>query len=65
MVYIAQQDELRERDVWCYQQVKESGWSGRVELVEAKGENQVFHILHPNCSNTNTLIQDVAKFLNA
>jgi len=65
MVYIAQQDELRERDVWCYQQVKESGWSGRVELVEAKGENHVFYILNPNSSNTDTLIQDVAKFLNA
>jgi len=38
---------------------------GRVELVEAKGENQVFYILYPNSSNTNMLIQDVAMFLNA
>ena len=65
MVYIAQQDELRARDVWYYQQVKESGWPGRVELVEAKGEGHVFHILYSNSSNTKTLIRDAAKFLNA
>ncbi|KAJ8421210.1 hypothetical protein Cgig2_002376 [Carnegiea gigantea] len=58
MVYIAQQDELRERDVWYYQQVKESRWPGRVELVEAKGEDHVFHILYPNSPSTKKLIQD-------
>jgi len=51
--------------VWYYEQVKKSGWPGRIELVEAKGERHVFHILTPDRPATAKLIQDLAKFLNA
>jgi len=64
MVHIAQKDELHERDVWYYQQFKESGWPGQVNLVEAKGEKHVFYILNPDSPNTTMLIPEVAKFLN-
>lgn len=37
----------------------------KVELVEAKGENHIFHIRYPNSTATTKLIEDVAKFLNA
>ena len=65
MVYVAQYDELRERDVWYYQQVKDSGWSGQVELIEAKDQNHVFHIRDPYSPVATNLIEAIAKFLNA
>ncbi|KAJ8428065.1 hypothetical protein Cgig2_023459 [Carnegiea gigantea] len=65
MVYVAQNDELRERDVWYYQQVKKSGWPGQVELVEAKGQPHVFHIRDPDSLAATNLIDDVSTIRSA
>ncbi|KAJ8443189.1 hypothetical protein Cgig2_005740 [Carnegiea gigantea] len=59
MVYVAEDDELHERDV------KDSGWPDQVELVEAEGEKHVFHIQNPHSKATDNLMKDVAEFLNA
>ena len=62
LVTVAEKDELRDRGVWFYTAVKESGWDGEVELVEVEGEDHAFQILHFRCENAKNLNKRLAPF---
>ncbi|KMT18950.1 hypothetical protein BVRB_2g030490 [Beta vulgaris subsp. vulgaris] len=64
LVYTAEIDELRGRDMWYYEKVKKSKWAGQARLIEAPGKSHVFHILYPDDPATTKLIQDLSAFIN-
>lgn len=64
LVYVAENDLLRERG-WFYKEVLErSGWSGEVEVVEAQGEDHVFSVSAPHSENAKAMLNKVAAFIN-
>ena len=54
-VTVAEKDQLRDRVVWFYNAVKESGWEGEVELVEVEGEDHALHFMHFGSENAKNL----------
>ncbi|XP_030507571.2 2-hydroxyisoflavanone dehydratase [Cannabis sativa] len=63
LVSVAEKDFLRKRGIGYYEAVKESGWNGEIELVDVKGEDHAFQILHWNTQNSKNLIKRLAHFL--
>nr|XP_028964991.1 probable carboxylesterase 12 [Malus domestica] len=50
---------------WYYGEIlRKSGWSGVVEVVEAKGEEHVFHLFKPSSENAVAKEKKIAYFLN-
>ncbi|CAH8357232.1 unnamed protein product [Eruca vesicaria subsp. sativa] len=45
------------------EKLEESGWDGRVEVVETEDEDHVFHIRDPDSDNARLLVQRFAEFL--
>ncbi|KAM2888883.1 hypothetical protein FF1_012546 [Malus domestica] len=64
LVCVAGKDELRDRGVWYYDLVKESGWKGEVELFEVEGEDHCYHIFcESETENVKKMIKRLASFL--
>ncbi|KAI6677915.1 hypothetical protein NL676_038711 [Syzygium grande] len=64
LICVAEQDVLRQRG-WYYKEVlSDSGWSGVVEVMEAPGENHVFHLFNPSCDNAVTMMKKLVSFMN-
>ncbi|OWM79242.1 hypothetical protein CDL15_Pgr003414 [Punica granatum] len=64
LVWVAEQDFLKDRG-WYYGEVlRKSGWGGEVEVVETKGENHVFHLFYPTCDNAVDMMKRVVAFLD-
>ncbi|RDX84284.1 2-hydroxyisoflavanone dehydratase, partial [Mucuna pruriens] len=63
LIFVAGKDDLRDRGIWYYDAVKESGWRGDVELVLVDGEEHCFQIYHPQTDNSKTMITRIASFL--
>jgi acetyl esterase/lipase len=63
LVVVAEKDELRERGVFYYDQVRKSNWEGEVELVQVDGEDHAFHVLKFESENAKNLIKRLASFL--
>ncbi|KAJ4837894.1 hypothetical protein Tsubulata_806552 [Turnera subulata] len=64
LVCVAENDILSSRGKLYYESLVTSGWQGRAEIVETKGEDHVFHIFNPDCDNARALIQRWASFIN-
>ncbi|PIA46442.1 hypothetical protein AQUCO_01500171v1 [Aquilegia coerulea] len=64
LVFVAERDQLRDRGWLYYEKLKESGWNGVVEFMEAKGEKHVFHLINPTSENAGDLMKRVVSFLN-
>uniref|UniRef100_A0A6M2EFF7 Alpha/beta hydrolase fold-3 domain-containing protein n=1 Tax=Populus davidiana TaxID=266767 RepID=A0A6M2EFF7_9ROSI len=64
LVAVAEKDLLRDRG-WHYcEKLRENGWSGEVEIMEAKGENHVFHLQSPTGENARLMLEKISSFLN-
>lgn len=64
LVFVAEKDGLRDRG-WYYKELLEkSEWGGTVEVVEAKGDDHVFHLSNPTCDNAVSLVKKIASFVN-
>ncbi|XVF01234.1 hypothetical protein REPUB_Repub04eG0070400 [Reevesia pubescens] len=63
LVCVAEKDILSHRGWYYCQKLKESGWEGEVELMEAPGEAHVFHLLKPTCENAVAKLKKVAAFM--
>ena len=64
LVCVAGKDELRERGVWYFDLVRESGWREEVELFEVEGEDHCFHIWSEiETDNVKEMIKRLASFL--
>ncbi|GAV75370.1 Abhydrolase_3 domain-containing protein [Cephalotus follicularis] len=64
LVCVAEEDHLRDRGVFYYETLKNSGWAGEMEIFETEGEKHVFHLFNPNCERALALVQKLASFLN-
>ncbi|CAI8596463.1 unnamed protein product [Vicia faba] len=63
LICVAERDKLRDRGVWYWENVKKSGWNGRLELFEEKDENHVYHLFKPESESANTFIQRLVTFV--
>ncbi|CAN6173009.1 unnamed protein product [Urochloa humidicola] len=63
LVCVAEEDLLRDRGVWYYENLKGSGYRDEVELHESAGEGHVFHYTNPGCEQARALQARVLRFL--
>ncbi|KAL6293379.1 hypothetical protein ACE6H2_001521 [Prunus campanulata] len=64
LVCVAGQDQLRDRGVWYFNLVRESGWKGEVELFEVKEEEHCYHLRsETETENVKKLLKRLASFL--
>ncbi|KAJ7980076.1 2-hydroxyisoflavanone dehydratase-like [Quillaja saponaria] len=64
LVTVAECDQLlRERGVWYFNSVKESGWKGEVELIEVEGVGHAFQIMNTDTEEAKNFIKRLALFL--
>ncbi|KEH33676.1 2-hydroxyisoflavanone dehydratase [Medicago truncatula] len=63
IVCVAGQDRLRDRGVWYWECVKNSGWNGKLEFFEEKDENHVYHLFKPESECAKILIQRLDNFV--
>ncbi|KAJ0077663.1 hypothetical protein Patl1_36175 [Pistacia atlantica] len=47
LIFVAEKDDLNIAGKNYYEELKKSGWKGRVELVENHGGDHCFHLRHP------------------
>ncbi|KAL7236622.1 hypothetical protein ACSBR1_019837 [Camellia fascicularis] len=64
VVCVAEKDGMRERGWFYYETLKKCEWDGVVEIMEAKGEEHVFHLFDPTCENALALLKKLASFIN-
>ncbi|XVE93341.1 hypothetical protein REPUB_Repub01dG0183400 [Reevesia pubescens] len=64
LVCVAEKDMLRHRGCYYCEKLKKSGWRGEVEMMEAQGEDHVFHLLKPSCESAVAKLKKVAAFIN-
>ncbi|KAK7343573.1 hypothetical protein VNO77_12406 [Canavalia gladiata] len=62
LIFVAGKDDLRDRGIWYYDALKQSGWQGQVELVHIEGEEHCFQIYHPETHNSKNMIARIASF---
>ncbi|KAK1604974.1 hypothetical protein QYE76_028647 [Lolium multiflorum] len=63
LVCVAEEDGLRDRGVWYYENLKASGYGGEVELLESMGEGHVFYCMKPRCERAVEMQERVLSFL--
>lgn len=64
LVCVAEKDLLRDRGWYYKEELEKSGWGGVVEVMEAEGEDHVFHLFNSSCENAVALLKRVAAFMN-
>ncbi|KAL8141151.1 hypothetical protein V2J09_007172 [Rumex salicifolius] len=64
LVCIAEKDILSVRGRVYYQRLVEMEWRGKAEIYESKGEDHVFHIFDPDCSNAVELLHRLVGFID-
>ncbi|KAK3195734.1 hypothetical protein Dsin_027044 [Dipteronia sinensis] len=63
-VIVSEKDILRGRG-WHYaQQLRESGWSGDLEVIDFNGEDHVFHLFKPTCVKAVAMLKRIVSFIN-
>ncbi|KAK4284676.1 hypothetical protein QN277_001474 [Acacia crassicarpa] len=64
LVCVAEKDKFKERGLYYKEVVEKSDWKGVVEVVEAKDEDHVFHLLNPTCDNAMAMLNTIVSFMN-
>ncbi|WCJ31409.1 alpha/beta-Hydrolases superfamily protein [Euphorbia peplus] len=64
LVTVAEEDMLRSRGWDYFEKLKNSGWEGCLEIMEAEEEDHVFHLYKPFCDNAVNMMRKVVDFLN-
>lgn len=64
LVFVAENDILRDRGKLYYEKLLKSGWRGKADLVETDDADHVFHIFDHNSDKANALFQRLASFIN-
>jgi len=64
LVCVAEKDLLKDRG-WFYKELLEkSEWEGVAEVMEANGEDHVFHLFNPDCDSAVSLLNQIVSFIN-
>ncbi|KAH7833419.1 hypothetical protein Vadar_006174 [Vaccinium darrowii] len=65
LVCVAEKDMfIRDSGLYYKEELEKSGWGGVVEVMEAEGENHVFHLYNPTCDNAVAMLKRLAAFMN-
>ncbi|CAI9769109.1 unnamed protein product [Fraxinus pennsylvanica] len=64
LIYVAEEDILRDRGYYYKEALMKCGWDGEVDIVDVKGENHVFSVFFPNSENGKAMMKRVASFIN-
>ncbi|KAH9695641.1 putative carboxylesterase 2 [Citrus sinensis] len=63
LIFVAERDYLCPAGKNYYEELKKSGWKGRVELVELLDEKHVFYLRNPTCTNALELTNKFISFI--
>ncbi|KAK1401130.1 Carboxyesterase [Heracleum sosnowskyi] len=64
LILVAEQDLLKHRGLYYKELLGKSGYGGKIEVVETKNENHVFHLFNPTTDNAASLVKSFASFMN-
>ncbi|KAK1401129.1 putative carboxylesterase 12 [Heracleum sosnowskyi] len=64
LIFVAEQDFLKHRGVYYKELLEKSGYGGKIEIVETKNENHIFHLFNPTTDNAASLVKSFASFMN-
>lgn len=64
LIFLAEKDHLRGVGGSYHEDLKNSEWVGRMEVVEHEGEEHVFHLMKPDCEKAIDLVNKFATFIN-
>jgi acetyl esterase/lipase len=62
LVFVAEQDLLRERGILYYEALKKAGKD--VDLVITEGEGHVFHLFNPKSENASFMLKSISDFMH-
>lgn len=63
LVMVAGKDVLAREGVVYAEELEKSGWEGKVEVMESKGEGHVFYLRNPNSDRARVVVQRFEEFL--
>ncbi|KAF4382484.1 hypothetical protein G4B88_011436 [Cannabis sativa] len=63
LICVAENDLLRDRGLYYKEILEKSDWVGRVEVVEAAGDEHVFHLTKPTCENAVAMLKKISSFV--
>ena len=63
LVCVAGKDFLKDRGLYYSELVRKSGWRGVVEVMEAKGEDHVFHLYNPTSDTAIAMLNKIFYFI--
>nr|ABW74473.1 CXE carboxylesterase [Paeonia suffruticosa] len=63
LIFVADEDHLKERGISYYDELKKSGWKGTVEIEENKGQHHVFHLMNPTCDDAKAMKKRLVSFI--
>ncbi|KAJ4721692.1 Alpha/beta hydrolase-3 [Melia azedarach] len=64
LVIVAEKDLLKARGVYYAEELKKSGWKGKAEILEFKGEDHAFNLVNPESEDTAELRKKTASFIH-
>ncbi|KAJ4721713.1 Alpha/beta hydrolase-3 [Melia azedarach] len=64
LVIVAEKDVLKARGIYYVEKLKKSGWKGKAENFEFKGEDHAFHLQRPYSKNTAKLRKRAVSFIH-
>ncbi|KAH7517958.1 hypothetical protein FEM48_Zijuj09G0119500 [Ziziphus jujuba var. spinosa] len=65
LICVAEKDFFKDRGLYYYELLKKTGWGGDVEIMEAKGEDHVFHLINSDCDEAVTMLNKIVSFINS
>lgn len=64
LIWVAQNDSLRDRGFHYKELIEKSEWPGKLEIMESKDETHVFFLFNTSCENACMLRNKVCTFIN-
>nr|GEX07714.1 probable carboxylesterase 2 [Tanacetum cinerariifolium] len=64
LLCVGDNDKLKDRGLNYKNAIEKSGWNGRMEVFESKGEGHVFFLSNTTCENARVLRNRICTFIN-
>ncbi|KAL6953934.1 hypothetical protein U1Q18_007283 [Sarracenia purpurea var. burkii] len=64
LVIIAEKDYFRDRGFYYYKTLSKSGWKGKAEVMEIRGQGHDFQLYYPYSKDAQDMLQHVISFIN-
>nr|XP_043620028.1 probable carboxylesterase 2 [Erigeron canadensis] len=64
LLCVAEKDRLRDRGLNYKKVMEKSGWRGKIELIENKGDDHVFFLYNPSSDNARAIRDRICSFIN-